>query len=112
MANGRKFPFEYEHHKLSPDVHFGKHTLYGRHLAIGTGEDTIHIYPTKLHFGGKDGQSLPLTAAQSLQVVRLLNKIERSLMPVPTSPKPQYMVMPTFSSSPIKPPKKRPTDAS
>jgi hypothetical protein len=32
---------------------------------VGHGSDTVHIYPNRIHIGGRDGQALPLSPEQS-----------------------------------------------
>jgi len=73
----KKPKYEYDHFVLGPDVHYGKHSVFGRHLAVGSGANTVHLYPTKMYVGGKQGSSIPLSPDQMLIVGRILSKIEQ-----------------------------------
>jgi hypothetical protein len=79
----QQFKMEYEHHKLAPGVHYGKHKAFGRHLAIGEGPNTIHIYPSRIFIGGSEGENINLTPRQMLIAARIINRIENSLGPKP-----------------------------
>jgi len=72
-----KHKYEYDHFVLGPDLHYGKHSAFGRHLAVGRGADTVHLYPNKIYIGGKKGTSVPLSPQQVLIVSRVLNKLDQ-----------------------------------
>lgn len=70
-----KHKYEYDHYILGPDIHYGRHSAFGRHVAIGQGNNTVHLYPNRIYIGGKKGTSLSLTPEQTLVMSRILNKM-------------------------------------
>ena len=77
---------EYVHKVLSPGLHFGKHARFGRHVAIGEGNGTIHVYNSRIHIGGREGQPIFLSPEQQRVAESLLNRFEAmsaSVKPVP-----------------------------
>lgn len=78
-AETPEFSMEYTHHVLFPGVHFGKHKMWGTHIAIGDGSNSVHIYPSKIYIGGKEGSALVLSPSQMLIVKRILNRMEQKI---------------------------------
>ena len=79
MPENKKHKYEYDHFILGPDVHYGKHSAFGRHLAVGQGANTVHIYPSKIYIGGKQGTSVPLSPAQVLIISHVLSKLDQKV---------------------------------
>lgn len=73
------FSHEYMHHVLYPGVHYGKHSRFGNHVALGDGANSVHLYGSKIYIGGKDGTEVPLTPAQMLIVSRVLGRLEQRI---------------------------------
>jgi hypothetical protein len=73
------FKYEYEHYMLAPGIHFGKHRQWGTHIALGEGANSIHIYPSKIYIGGKEGSDIVLSPSQMLIVKRILNRLEQKI---------------------------------
>lgn len=78
MAN-RPGSMERERYILGPDQHYGLHTGFGRHFAVGRGAQTVHLYPGRIHIGGSSGDSLPLNSRQSAIVTKVLDRIARRI---------------------------------
>lgn len=67
---------EYEHFVLGNSLHYGRHARFGRHVAIGDGPNSIHIYENRLHIGGRGGQPVYMTPEQSMIARRVLARFE------------------------------------
>ena len=72
---GRKY--EYEHYDLGYGMHFGKHSVFGPHVAIGSGDSMVHFYPYKIFFA--DGSEIRLSPKQQRAMVNSLFAIERRI---------------------------------
>jgi hypothetical protein len=72
MSETKKY--EYCHYVLGPEVHFGKHSAFGDHVAIGTGASSLHIYRNRIFIG--NGEEIKLTPSQTMLVSRILKRIE------------------------------------
>ena len=79
MSNDKKHKYEYDHFVLGPDMHYGKHSAFGRHLAIGNGPNSVHLYPSKIYIGGKKGTSVPLAPEQVLIMSRILSRLDQKV---------------------------------
>ena len=79
MDNTRKprFKYEYEHYVMAPGVHYGRHSIFGPHIAVGDGPNSFHVYPSKIYIGGRTGTSINLTPEQMRIVARILNKVDQ-----------------------------------
>ena len=67
--------YEYAHYVLFPEVHFGKHSVFGDHVALGSGQNSIHIYRNRIFIG--NGDEIKLSPQQSFIVSRILSRIEQ-----------------------------------
>ena len=79
MNNTRKprFKYEYEHYVMAPGVHYGRHSIFGPHIAVWDGPNSFHVYPSKIYIGGRTGTSINLTPEQMRIVARILNKVDQ-----------------------------------
>ena len=72
----KEHKYEYDHYVISPDIHFGKHSVFGKHVAIGTGRNSIHIYPSRIYISsGSEGENIQLSPKQAMLVGGILEKI-------------------------------------
>jgi hypothetical protein len=79
MPENNKHKYEYDHFVLGPDIHYGKHSAFGRHLAVGSGANSVHLYSTKIYIGGKKGTSVPLSPEQVMIMSRILSKLDQKV---------------------------------
>ena len=75
--------YEYEHYDLGYGMHFGRHSIFGPHLAIGRGRDMVHIYPYKVFIGG---ESVPLSPEQQRVVLSVFGAVERRISATRVAP--------------------------
>ena len=68
-----KRKYEYEHYDLGYGMHFGRHSLFGPHVAIGKGSNMVHVYPYKVFIADEE---VPLSPGQRRVVSDVLKALE------------------------------------
>lgn len=71
--------YEYDHYDLGYGLHYGVHSLFGEHVALGTGANMVHLYPYKIFIGTEDGQSVQLSPAQQRIMSNMFRAIRRRI---------------------------------
>ena len=76
MGNEKK-RYEYNHYDLGYGLHYGVHTRFGEHVALGQGRNMVHIYPYKIYIGDDHGQAITLAPDQQAVVQAMLSTMLR-----------------------------------
>ena len=69
--------FEYAHYVLFPEVHYGQHSVFGDHIALGLGRNSMHIYRNRIFMG--DAGEIRLTPEQTLVMSRIINRLHQKV---------------------------------
>lgn len=73
----RKRKYEYKHFDLGYGMHYGEHSLYGPHIALGIGANAVHLYPYKIFIGEDHNAAISLTPAQQRVISNLFEIMQR-----------------------------------
>jgi hypothetical protein len=76
MEGGKK-KYEYNHYDLGYGLHYGVHSRFGEHVALGQGRNMVHIYPYKIYIGDDHSQAINLTPDQQAVVQSMLSTMLR-----------------------------------
>ena len=58
----KTYKYEYNHYDLGYGMHYGIHSYFGEHIALGVGSNMVHIYPYKIYIGDGEDNAIPLKA--------------------------------------------------
>jgi len=73
----KKPKFEYSHYVLFPGIHLGIHSVFGEHVALGVGRNSVHLYKNRIFLG--DGTEFKLSPSQTMMVSRILSRIAQKV---------------------------------
>jgi len=69
MEQKQDSKYEYRHYDLGYSLHYGIHSIFGEHLALGRGPNMVHLYNNRIYIGDRKENSVALTPEQQ-QVMR------------------------------------------
>ena len=73
----KEFKYEYDHFDLGYGMHYGVHTVFGDHVALGQGSNMIHIYPYKIYIGADKDKAIPLDQDQQRVIKNIFKVLKR-----------------------------------
>jgi len=79
MTKENSHRYEYNHYDLGYGLHYGVHTRFGEHVALGTGRNMIHVYPYKIFIGDDPEKAVDLNPDQQAIVQALLSTMKRRI---------------------------------
>lgn len=79
MDEPREHKYEYDHYDLGYGLHYGVHSLFGEHVAIGTGASMVHLYPYKIFIGDDKENVVLLTPAQQRVMRNMFKAVARRI---------------------------------
>jgi len=76
---GPEHRYEYRHYDLGYGLHYGIHSLFGEHVAIGVGSNMVHLYPYKIVVGPDPADAVALTPAQQRVMRNMFRAMSRRI---------------------------------
>ena len=70
----KDFKYEYDHYDLGYGLHYGMHSIFGEHIALGTGANMVHIYPYKIFIGENKTNAID-TSPEQRRILKNIFKI-------------------------------------
>ena len=78
-AKDKEYKYEYAHFDLGYGMHYGMHSIFGEHLALGSGSNMVHIYPYKIYIGADPTKAVDLDAEQQRVIKNIMKVIKRRI---------------------------------
>ena len=78
-AKSKEYKYEYDHFDLGYGMHYGMHSIFGEHLALGTGSNMVHIYPYKIFIGSDKSDAIDLDPEQQRIIKNIMKVIKRRI---------------------------------
>lgn len=75
----KDFKYEYDHYDLGYGMHYGMHSVFGEHIALGRGSNMVHIYPYKIYIGDDKKNALEVAPEQQRVLRNVFKTMKRRI---------------------------------
>ncbi len=106
----KNYKYEYDHYDLGYGLHYGVHSIFGKHIALGnSGAGMVHIYPYKIFIGDNHDNAIELTPEQQKVIENAFRSIERGIQIRKVQPEIMTKNVVINDGEPDRPVKEKPT---